>query len=80
MITKIQKVNSIHSHNVFFHGKLKNRDLFTLMTKSSILFHPSLVDNKPNVMIESLLAGCPVITFNSGGQKEIINSKTKNMC
>ena len=69
-----------HSHNVFFHGKLKNRDLFLLMTQSSILFHPSLVDNKPNVMIESLLAGCPVITFNSGGQKEIINSKNEGIC
>ena len=77
---KSSKSELNHSNDVFFHGKLKNKDLFTLMTKSSILFHPSLVDNKPNVMIESLLAGCPVITYNSGGQKEIINSKDEGIC
>lgn len=35
---------------------------------------PSRQDNLPNVMLEALVSGCPVVAFNTGGMKECINS------
>lgn len=69
-----------YKNKIIYHGKLDDEKLFTLMNESSILLHPSLIDNKPQVIIESLLAGCPVITYNSGGQKEIVKTLGEGIC
>jgi glycosyltransferase involved in cell wall biosynthesis len=43
-----------------------------VLAGADALLMPSLQDNLPNIAIESLACGCPVIGFNSGGFCEII--------
>lgn len=48
---------------------------------ADVFIIPSLEDNFPNTMIESLLCGTPVIGFNTGGIPDaIINGKTGYLC
>ncbi len=44
-----------------------------IYSAADFLVLPTLEDNYPNVIIESLAMGTPVITYNSGGCGEIIN-------
>lgn len=44
---------------------------------ASVTIIPSIEDNLPNVALESLFCGCPVVGFKSGGLPEIVtNNKT----
>ena len=42
---------------------------------ADLLIHPSLADNCPLVVLESLSCGTPVISFNTGGIPEIVQHK-----
>lgn len=55
-------------------GKLT--DLYSLVlayNSADVLVIPSREDNLPNVMLEALCCGTPVIAFENGGMQEIIN-------
>jgi len=39
---------------------------------ASLVLHPSLIDNLPNVVSESLACGTPVLGFNVGGLREMV--------
>lgn len=41
---------------------------------------PSRQDNLPNVMLESLCSGCPVLSFKTGGMQEHINAQNGVLC
>ncbi len=43
-----------------------------LYNASSFLVHPSLADNLPNVVVESIACGTPVVAFRTGGVPEIV--------
>ncbi|MBD0401315.1 glycosyltransferase [Flammeovirga sp. EKP202] len=62
------------AENVFTTGVLKSEKEMSMAYSASDLFIlPSLEDNMPNVMLESLYCGTPVMSFSNGGMKEIIN-------
>ena len=55
-------------------GHIKDPILMAKVYASADLFViPSLQDNLPNTILESLSCGTPVVGFNSGGITEIIN-------
>jgi glycosyltransferase involved in cell wall biosynthesis len=53
-------------------GPLEKRDLYACLARAEALVHPSLVDNLPNAVIESLLLGIPVVAFDGASLDELI--------
>ena len=48
---------------------------------ADVFVFPSLVENLPNVIIESLLCGTPVIGFNIGGNPDMVrNGENGYLC
>ena len=65
------------SSNVINIGVIRDRQKMNeLFAISSAFINTTLEDNFPTVNLESLSNGTPVITFNTGGSPETIDSKT----
>jgi len=63
------------SPNVLVLPEIKGyQELIKVYSMGDILINPTLMDNFPTVNIESLACGTPVITYDTGGSKEIIDS------
>lgn len=56
------------------HRTQNQQELAKTYSAADVFINPTREDNYPTVNIESLACGTPVITFNSGGSSEIINS------
>lgn len=53
---------------------VKDREMLSLYySASDLLLYPSLADNSPLVIMESMSCGTPVVAFNTGGIPEIID-------
>lgn len=64
---------SQYGSNVKFMGKLYDEQILAkLYSAADCFILPSIQDNLPNVLIESLSCGTPVISFNTGGMKDVI--------
>lgn len=50
--------------------------LAEIYSAADVFVNPTLEDNFPTVNIEALACGTPVITFNTGGSPEAVDSKT----
>ncbi|PWH82811.1 hypothetical protein DIS18_11320 [Algibacter marinivivus] len=60
--------------NIIQYGKVYDEELLSSVYSAADAFViPSLMDNLPNTVLESLLCGTPVIGFPVGGILEIIN-------
>lgn len=71
-----QQVSDLHlADRVTFVGHVDHAELVTYYSSSDALVLPSLREGIPNVILESLACGTPVIATNVGGIPEIINSK-----
>lgn len=55
------------SEHVRFTGKVDSQKMAELYQIASITLNPSLADNMPNSILESLASGVPVVTTNVGG-------------
>ena len=63
------------SSNIKHLGKLTNAYALVLAYNAAdVLVIPSREDNLPNVMLEALCCGTPVIAFNNGGMQEIVQN------
>jgi putative colanic acid biosynthesis glycosyltransferase len=51
-------------------------ELAEIYSASNVFINPTLQDTFPTTNIESIACGTPVITFNTGGSVEILDSKT----
>ena len=58
---------------VVFHGIKSKSEISKMMQKCHFLILPSLWENLPCVLIESIAAGLPVIATDVGGVREIVN-------
>lgn len=59
-----------------FHGYLNSEDqMIALYRKSDALIVPSLFENLPNTIMESLACGTPVVAFATGGIPEMIQDQ-----
>lgn len=57
-------------------GEIKSQEkLANLYNDCDILLYPSLEDNLPNVVMESLACGLPVVAFNIGGISDLVKHK-----
>lgn len=58
-------------------GRTKNaEELANLYRQASIFVNPTYNDSFPTVNLEALACGTPVVTYNTGGSPEAIDSKT----
>ena len=63
--------------NVLMKGFVKSRtELAEYYSISDVFVNVTKVDSLPTVNIESIACGTPVITYDSGGSKEIIDELT----
>jgi glycosyltransferase involved in cell wall biosynthesis len=53
-------------------GSIPNSNLPSYYRAASVLLHPSWLDWCPNVVLESLASGTPVVCSDTGGAKEIV--------
>lgn len=63
-----------HSHgdNIFYLGHLHHELCLQIYSIASWFLHLAWLDHCPNVVVEALSQGCPVICTDSGGTKEIV--------
>ena len=64
------------NEDVIFLGNLFQEDLIDYMNAADIFCLPSKNEGTPNVIIESLLCGIPVVASNVGGIPEVIKHGT----
>lgn len=55
-------------------GRIPQNQVFNLMRESSLLLMPSLEEGIPNVVVEAMAIGLPVISTNCGGVPELISN------
>jgi glycosyltransferase involved in cell wall biosynthesis len=55
------------THAVTFTGRVDNVAMADLYRNANVMINPSLVDNMPNSVLESLASGVPVVSTNVGG-------------
>lgn len=66
------KLNTL---NITYTGKINDERLMALLFSSADAFIlPSIEDNLPNVMLESLACGTPVVCFAKGGMLDVIKT------
>lgn len=71
------KKKELIRNNIICTGKTKTFDeLVAWYQVASVFCNPTMADNFPTVNIESLAAGTPVVTFNTGGSPEAIDEST----
>ncbi|HVU55842.1 MAG TPA: glycosyltransferase [Puia sp.] len=58
----------VHYKN-YVHGEENMRDCYNA---SDLFIYPTRADNLPNSLVESIACGTPAVTFDIGGNKEII--------
>jgi glycosyltransferase involved in cell wall biosynthesis len=57
---------------VVFAGRYAQRDAPALYRRAHVLLHPKVNDPCPNVVLEALACGCPVVHSASGGTPELV--------
>lgn len=61
--------------NVLWLGAIEKPTLYAILEQSEAAVLPSIVDNLPNTVIESLLFGIPVIGFRGGSVDELVETE-----
>ena len=70
---ELQKIKNI---NFIFFGKITDESLLPyLYSSADVTAIPSLNDNLPQVGIESLSCGTPLVTFHNGGNSDLVDHK-----
>ncbi len=71
-----KNIEKIDECKIYYFGKIKDeKEIVEIYNSVNIVAIPSIVDNLPQVGIESQMCGIPVITFNKDGLKEIVDHK-----
>mgnify|MGYP002473033722 CR=1 FL=1 len=74
--TVVGKVNKPLPNGITHINRTDNfEQLIHLYQQADIFINPTYQDNFPTTNIESLAAGTPVITYNTGGSGEVVNEK-----
>jgi glycosyltransferase involved in cell wall biosynthesis len=73
IVCPISDYDSINTdYNFVFYGRVDKFKLRDLYCKSDLLVLPSLIENLPTVLIESISCSLPVVAHNTGGVCEIV--------
>ena len=68
-----------YSQNMEFLGYLENNELIDTFSQTDICIFPSIWENFPNVCLESMAAGLPVIASRNGGMAEMISHEKNGL-
>jgi len=60
------------TENVAFKGSVSHEECLKVYRNSDYMIHLAWLDHCPNVVVEALSEGCPVICTDSGGTSEIV--------
>lgn len=69
-----EKIKEIEYCKVVLRGEIANKDIPLWMNASDLFCLPSVSEGYPNVLMEALACGTPVVATNVGGIPEIINN------
>lgn len=71
---QLEGADRFSNFQVYYGGYIHDENLMSEYLSASDLFiYPTRADNLPNVLVESIACGTPCITFDVGGNSEIIN-------
>mgnify|MGYP001225132331 CR=1 FL=1 len=59
---------------IFFTGDISHFECLEIYKNSDWMIHLAWLDHCPNVVVEAISMGCPVICTDSGGTKEIVRN------
>ena len=62
--------------NLYLPGKIKNSNLPDLLAVCDIYLYPSIHDGFPNVLVEAMACGLPVIAFDQYGPEAVVDGST----
>ncbi len=76
MVRIVEKKANLRSKDypINFLGKKTAEELASLLSRSSLLIHPSYIENSPNSVAEAMMVGTPVIATNVGGIPSMIKN------
>jgi glycosyltransferase involved in cell wall biosynthesis len=70
---QLDELARFDNFRVFNQGYIKNeQEMCDALNAVDILIYPTKADNLPNILVEAIACGTPCITFNIGGNNEII--------
>jgi len=73
VVGDIKKTKLAHcSETIKTFGLIGKEDLFDIYRSADLFINPTLQDNFPTVLIEALAFGLPIISFDTGGCREIV--------
>ncbi|WP_161602536.1 glycosyltransferase family 4 protein [Tautonia marina] len=74
LISSYEKLWGKHSPKVHWVGALKKPELYAVLRRADAAVLPSIVDNLPNTVIESLMHGVPVIGTDGASINELVET------
>jgi glycosyltransferase involved in cell wall biosynthesis len=70
----IRDVEHMFGDGVIYAGQRSHADCLSIYSAADFFIHLAWLDHCPNVVVEALSQGCPVICSDSGGTKEIVQN------
>ena len=67
---------TLPSNIISIHRTEGQKQLAEIYTAADVLVNPTMEENFPTVNIESIACGTPVITYNTGGSAEMLDTNT----
>lgn len=62
----------VEGYNIFYLGQCSHETCLQIYSASDWMIHLAWLDHCPNVVVEAMSQGCPVICTDSGGTQEIV--------
>lgn len=73
---QLEGADRFSNFQLFYGGYVKEENIMRdYLAAADLFIYPTRADNLPNVLVESIACGTPCITFDIGGNKEIIEHK-----